>query len=194
MAVYGPKKSVVSPCILAETAKYARDMDVTFVLPVDQTAEACDETFLISTSLINAQRFSCAAMLGQFSKTENKRNTMRDVRGNSLSDRLQNKSEAKQALLDRLSKMPKADDPEVLARKAARTAAAEQRRAEKIAREAARVQVERERIEREEAERQAHLELQAKLAREEADRQVALLAEQKAARDARYAARKKRKA
>ena len=36
-------------------------------------------------------------------------------------------------------------------------------------------------------------ELEARLAREEADRQVALLAEQKAARDARYAARKKRK-
>lgn len=118
---------------------------------------------------------------------------MRDLRGNSLTDRLQNKSEAKKALLDRLSKMPKPDDPEMLARKAARAAAAEQRRIEKLEREAAKAQAERERIAQEEAERQAQLELEAKLAREEADRQVALLAEQKAARDARYAARKKRR-
>ena len=118
---------------------------------------------------------------------------MRDVRGNSLNDRLQNKMQAKQALLERLSKMPKPDDPEVIARKAERAAAAERRRVEKAARAAAKVEAERQKLEREEAERQAQLELEAKLAREEADRQVALLAEQKAARDARYAARKKRK-
>lgn len=118
---------------------------------------------------------------------------MRDVRGNSLSDRMQNKAQAKQALLERLSKMPKPDDPEVLARKAERAAAAERRRKEKAEREAAKAKAEQERLEREEAERLAQLELEAKLAREEADRQVALLAEQKAARDARYAARKKRK-
>jgi len=118
---------------------------------------------------------------------------MRDVRGNSLNDRLQNKMQAKQALLDRLSKMPKPDDPEVIARKAERAAAAERRRVEKAERAAAKAEAERQRLEREEAERQAQLELEAKLAREEADRQVALLAEQKAARDARYAARKKRK-
>ena len=118
---------------------------------------------------------------------------MRDVRGNSLSDRLQNKMHAKQALLDRLSKMPKPDDPEVVARKAERAEAAERRRIAKAEREAAKVQAERERLEREAAEKIAQAELAAKLAREEADRQVALLAEQKAARDARYAARKKRK-
>ena len=118
---------------------------------------------------------------------------MRDVRGNSLNDRLQNKMQAKQALLDRLSKMPKPDDPEVVARKAERAAAAERRRIAKAEREAARAQAERERLEREAAEKIAQAELAAKLAREEADRQVALLAEQKAARDARYAARKKRK-
>jgi len=118
---------------------------------------------------------------------------MRDVRGNSLSDRLQNKTQAKQELLKRLSKMPKPDDPEVVARKAERAAAAERRRVAKAEREAAKAQEERERIEREAAEKIAEAELAAKLAREEADRQVALLAEQKAARDARYAARKKRK-
>ena len=118
---------------------------------------------------------------------------MRDVRGNSLSDRIENKMRAKQALLERLSKMPKPDDPEVIARKAERAAAAERRRIAKAEREAAKVQAEREREEREAAEKIAEAERAAKLAREEADRQVALLAEQKAARDARYAARKKRK-
>ncbi|MGI9478855.1 MAG: DUF6481 family protein [Hyphomicrobiaceae bacterium] len=118
---------------------------------------------------------------------------MRDVRGNSLSDRIENKMRAKQALLERLSKMPKPDDPEVIARKAERAAAAERRRIAKAEREAAKAQAERERQEREAAEKIAEAERAAKLAREEADRQVALLAEQKAARDARYAARKKRK-
>ncbi|MFY0612515.1 MAG: hypothetical protein JXQ99_13360 [Hyphomicrobiaceae bacterium] len=118
---------------------------------------------------------------------------MRDVKGNSLNDRLENKMQARQALLDRLSKMPKPDDPEVLARKAERAAAAERRRIAKEEREAARAQAERERLEREAAEKIAEAEEAARLAREEADRQVALLAEQKAARDARYAARKKRK-
>ena len=118
---------------------------------------------------------------------------MRDVRGNSLSDRLQNKMQAKQDLLKKLSQMPKPDDPKVLARKAERAAAAERRRIAKAEREAAKIQAERERQEREAAEKIAAAELAAKLAREEADRQVALLAEQKAARDARYAARKKRK-
>jgi len=119
---------------------------------------------------------------------------MRNLKGNSFTDRLQNKEKSKQALLDRLSKMPKADDPEVIARKAARAAAAEKRREERAAREAAKVEAERLRLEREAAEKAAQAELEAKLAREEADRQVALLAAQKAARDARYAARKKRKA
>lgn len=118
---------------------------------------------------------------------------MRNIKGNSLNDRLENKMQAKQALLDRLKKMPKPDDPEVLARKAERAAAAERRRIAKAEREAAKAKAEQERLEREAEERRAQAELEAKLAREEADRQVALLAEQKAARDARYAARKKRK-
>lgn len=118
---------------------------------------------------------------------------MRDVKGNSLSDRMQNKMQARQALLDRLSKMPKPDDPEVVARKAERAAAAERTRKARAEREAAKAKADQEKREREEAERLAQLELEAKEAREEADRQVALLAEQKAARDARYAARKKRK-
>ncbi|MFT7574957.1 MAG: hypothetical protein ACI9XZ_001328 [Alphaproteobacteria bacterium] len=118
---------------------------------------------------------------------------MRNLKGNSLNDRLENKNLAKQALLERLKKMPKPDDPEVIARKAERAAAAERRRVAKVEREAAKVQEERERLEREAEERRAQAELEARQVREEADRQVELLAEQKAARDARYAARKKRK-
>lgn len=118
---------------------------------------------------------------------------MRDVKGNSLQDRIENKNKAKQALLDRLKKMPKPDDPEVIARKAARAEAAEKRRVDRAKREAEKAEAERVRLEEEAAEKVRDLERQAKEAREEADRQVALLAEQKAARDARYAARKKRK-
>lgn len=119
---------------------------------------------------------------------------MRNIKGNSLNDRLENKMQAKQALLERLKKMPKPDDPEVLARKAERAAAAERTRLARAERAAAKARAEQERLEREAEEKRAQAELEAKLAREEADRQVALLAEQKAARDARYAARKKRKA
>ena len=119
---------------------------------------------------------------------------MREVRGNSLNDRLQNKTQAKQALLERLKKMPKPDDPEVIARKAERAAAAERTRIARAERAAAKAEAERLRLEQEAAEKIAEAERAAKAAREEADRQVALLAEQKAARDARYAARKKRKA
>lgn len=119
---------------------------------------------------------------------------MREVRGNSLSDRMQNKMQSKQALLERLKKMPKPDDPEVIARKAERAAAAERTRIARAERAAAKAEAERLRLEQEAAEKIAEAERAAKAAREEADRQVALLAEQKAARDARYAARKKRKA
>ena len=114
---------------------------------------------------------------------------MKDFNDTNFGQRLNKAAEAKQAMLRRAQKPP-ADDPMVLQRKAEREAivAAREARNEakaRAARELAALQ-EAERIEREANDKRA--------AREEADRAVATLAEQKAMRDARYAARKKRKA
>jgi hypothetical protein len=119
---------------------------------------------------------------------------MRDIKGNSLADRQQNANKAKQALLEKMRAAPRPDDPEVVAQRAAKSALLaankaerERRRAEK----AAAIQAEAERAAAAEA---AEREAAERKKREEADKIVTLLAEQKAARDARYAARKTRKA
>jgi hypothetical protein len=104
-------------------------------------------------------------------------------------NRLQAANDARQAMLKRAEK-PAADDPKVLERKAEREAIA----AARAAREEAKARAEIEQRAREEAEKAERATLAAISAREEADRAVAMQAEQKAARDARYAARKKRKA
>jgi len=109
-----------------------------------------------------------------------------------FANRIGNSSSAKQAMLEKFKKQPKADDPEVQKRMAeqlatarAREDRAAQRKAEKesarLAREAELKQQEEERIA---AEKEAR--------RVEGEKALALLAEQKAARDARYAARKDR--
>lgn len=118
---------------------------------------------------------------------------MKRVRGNSVQDRLDDQKKAKQQLLDRLKKMPGPNDPEMVARRAARAEAARERQMERERRAAERAEAERKHREDEAAEKARLLEIEAQRAREEADRQVAILAEQKAKRDARYAARKKRR-
>lgn len=104
-------------------------------------------------------------------------------------ERLQKAAEARQAMLKRAQK-PAADDPMVLQRTAERQAIV----AAREARNEAKALAAQERVAREEAEKAEQEEIRKLKAREEADRAVAELAEQKAARDARYAARKKRKA
>jgi hypothetical protein len=104
-------------------------------------------------------------------------------------ERLQAASQARQAMLKRAEK-PAADDPQVLQRKAERQAIA----AAREARIAAKAQAAIEQRAREEAEKAEQEAISALKAREEADMAVASQAEQKAMRDARYAARKKRKA
>lgn len=118
---------------------------------------------------------------------------MRNVKGQSFSDRIENQNKAKQALIKKMQSAPKPDDPEVIARReakaaqmAANQAAREKRRAEKEAAEKA----EAERIAAEEAAKKYEEE---RAKREEAEKLVALLDAQKAARDARYAARKARR-
>lgn len=114
---------------------------------------------------------------------------MRDFKGQSFGDRLRNAAQAKQAMIRRAEK-PSADDPDVIKRQEERRAivAAREIRAEAKAK-AAQELAERQAAEL--AEREAR---EKREARELADREVALAAEQKALRDARYAARKKRKA
>ena len=118
---------------------------------------------------------------------------MKEFKGKSLSDRLQNANQAKQAMLKRMQAMPKADDPAVIERKAAQRAASEASKAKRLEHEEAKALAARLQAEREASEKAEQLALEKRKAREEADRLVALKAEQKAARDARYAARKKRK-
>ena len=114
---------------------------------------------------------------------------MRDLKEKSFQDRQQAANQARRAMLER-AKRPAADDPAVVEQRAARSAIVAARGARQEAKEhAAREQAEREAAERVEQEIRAKQE-----AREAADREVARLAEQKAQRDARYAARKKRKA
>jgi hypothetical protein len=47
---------------------------------------------------------------------------MRDFKGTSLNDRLQNANKAKQALIEKMRQAPKPDDPEVVAKRTARSA------------------------------------------------------------------------
>lgn len=107
----------------------------------------------------------------------------------TFSDRLQLANEAKKAALEKFRAKPAADDPGLLARQAERARAnveREKRQAErKVARE---VEAAREA----EAARLQAIEAAAAVARQ-AEEAAAKLVTDKAARDARYAARKKRK-
>jgi hypothetical protein len=114
---------------------------------------------------------------------------MKDFNDKNFGMRLQKATEAKQAMLQR-SQKPAADDPTVLKRTAERQALVAARNARSEAKERAAA----EKAEREKADQAEQAAERARLALEEADLAVAMQAEQKAARDARYAARKKRKA
>lgn len=119
---------------------------------------------------------------------------MRDFKGKSLTDRLRNANEAKQTLIKKLKEAPKPDDPEVMARRAAKSATLAANRAERERRQAEKIAAARAEAEREAAEQAAKLAAAERKKREESEKIAVLLAEQKAARDARYAARKKRQA
>jgi hypothetical protein len=108
----------------------------------------------------------------------------------SFLDRQKAAQEARKAILDKFRTRPGPDDPSVKARHVEREALATERAKAALAREAAKV--ERKRLEEEVADAAA-----ARLLREKEEalaREAALEADQKAARDARYAARKRKKA
>jgi Family of unknown function (DUF6481) len=119
---------------------------------------------------------------------------------NDLKERLSTAADAKRAMLERFRAKPAADDPAVIEREEARKALAAARDARaaerKTAKEAEAARLAAEQTEREaEAARQADdaAVREATLKAEHEEREAALEAERKAARDARYAARKKRK-
>jgi hypothetical protein len=107
----------------------------------------------------------------------------------SFADRQKAAQEARKSILNKFRAAPGPNDPEVMKRQAEREALAATRAQAKIARDAAKA----EQLAREAAEK---AEAAAQLIREQeeaAAAAIALEAEKKAARDARYAARKKRK-
>ncbi len=118
---------------------------------------------------------------------------MRGFKEKSFAERLSNSAQAKQAMLQRFRARPGDDDPEVVARRAARqalVAAREQRIAEReAARRAAEAQAAAEAADLIAREQQEA----AERAEREAAEALALEAQRKADRDARYAARKARK-
>jgi hypothetical protein len=107
----------------------------------------------------------------------------------SFADRQKAAQQAKKDILNKFRSQPGVDDPAVIQRRAEREAQAAERAKAKLVREAAKAE---QKIRDAEAVAQAA----AQLAREKEEavaREAALEAEKKAARDARYAARKKRK-
>ena len=107
----------------------------------------------------------------------------------SFADRQKAAQQAKQNILSKFRSQPGPDDPAVKLRQAEREAVAAERAKAKVAREAANA-------ERKLREEEAAVAAAAQLAREKEEavaREAALEVERKAARDARYAARKKKK-
>jgi Family of unknown function (DUF6481) len=94
-----------------------------------------------------------------------------------FNERLSTAAKARQAALERFRARPRADDPSVVERRAARLATSQARDARKATRAAEAARLKEEAIRRN---------------AEEAAREILLEAERKAARDARYAARKAR--
>ena len=107
----------------------------------------------------------------------------------SFADRQKAAQEARKNILNKFRSQPGVDDPAVIQRRAEREAQAAERAKAKLTREAARA-------EQKLREAKAAAEAATQLAREKEEataREAALEVERKAARDARYAARKKRK-
>src|SRR6478672_358613 len=107
----------------------------------------------------------------------------------SFADRQKAAQEARQNILNKFRSQPGPDDPAVKQRQVEREAKAAERAQAKLARDAAKAEQKR-------REEEAVAEATAQLAREKeeaAAKEVALEAERKAARDARYAARKKKR-
>jgi uncharacterized protein DUF6481 len=107
----------------------------------------------------------------------------------SFADRQKAAQQARQNILNKFRSQPGPDDPEVKQRQAEREAIAAERAKAKLVRDAAKAEEKR-------REQELAAAAAAQLAREKEEavaREIALEAERKAARDARYAARKKKR-
>src|ERR1700683_2608709 len=107
----------------------------------------------------------------------------------SFSDRQKGEHEARQNTLNKFRSQPGVDDPAVIQRRTEREAQAGERAKAKLAREAAKAEQKR-------RDQEAATPAAVQLAREKEQavpKEAELEAERKAARDARYAARKKKK-
>jgi Family of unknown function (DUF6481) len=118
-----------------------------------------------------------------------KASSMSGFKEPSFADRQKAAQEARQNILDKFRSQPGPDDPAVKQRQAEREAVAVDRAKAKVVREASKAEQKRQ-------DQEAAAAAAAELAREKeeaAEREAALEVERKAARDARYAARKKKK-
>jgi hypothetical protein len=134
-------------------------------------------------------RHFCAAFGSTTNNESDKARSMSGFKEPSFADRQKAAQQAKQDILNKFRSQPGVDDPGVIQRRAEREAQAAERAKAKLAREAAKA-------EQKLREAEAAAEAAARLAREKEEalaKEAALEAEKKAARDARYAARKKRK-
>src|SRR5580692_9901822 len=122
-------------------------------------------------------------------KESDKARSMSGFKEPSFADRQKAAQQAKQNILNKFRSQPGPDDPAVMQRQAEREAQAAERAKAKLAREAAKAE---QKLRDAEAAAQAAAQL-ARDKEEAAAKEIALEAERKAARDARYAARKKRK-
>jgi hypothetical protein len=140
-----------------------------------------------------SRRHNCPALGGSrspHSKQESdKARSMSGFKEPSFADRQKAAQQARQNILNKFRSQPGPDDPAVKQRQAEREAQAAERAKAKLVREAAKAEQQR-------REEEAAAQAAAQLAREKeeaAAKETALEAERKAARDARYAARKKKR-
>ena len=110
----------------------------------------------------------------------------------TFADRIEAAAKAKQALLERFRTQP-ADDPDRLARQAERMRIANERATAKRARDAEKAAKKVREAELAAQAAKDAAEAAARAIAEKQEQEAQILAQQKAARDARYAARKKRK-
>jgi len=125
----------------------------------------------------------------QHTPESDKASSMSGFKEPSFADRQKAAQEARQNILNKFRSQPGPDDPAVKQRQAEREAVAVDRAKAKVVRDAAKAEQKR-------RDQEAAAAAAAQLAREKeeaAEREAALEVERKAARDARYAARKKKK-
>jgi hypothetical protein len=134
-------------------------------------------------------RLSAKSRSPHTKQESDKARSMSGFKEPSFADRQKAAQQAKQNILSKFRSQPGPDDPAVKQRQAEREAQAATRAKAREAREA-------EKAEQKRREEEAAVAAAAQLAREKEEavaREAALEAERKAARDARYAARKKKK-